>query len=193
VTNWSAVSYPDFADWRAQNSELECIAVYTNQSLTLINGNEATHIMGEAVSADLFPLLGVQPFIGRLFTNAEDEPGNRVAILSYGLWQRRFGGDRQIVGRNIMLDGRSYQVIGIMPEQFQYPVQSMPVELWTTVATLRESADGAQPMTEQRGNDFLFCIARLKPGTSLPKPRPEWTRLVRRFDNGFPIPTHTLA
>src|SRR5437868_2784125 len=169
VTDWSAVSYPDFRDWRAQNDQFNRIVVYTNRSLTLTDGNEAQHIVGEAVSADLFPLLGVQPLLGRTFLRSDDEPGTHVAILSYALWQRRFGGDRTIVGKSITLDGKSYAVVGVMPAGFNFPLMhdSVAAELWTTVATLRESADGSQPMTEQRGNDFLFCVARLKPGVSL--------------------------
>src|SRR4051794_7624185 len=86
-----AASYPDFADWRAQNRVFERIAVYTNESLTLTSGQEAVQLQGEAVSADLFALLGVQPFLGRAFAEKEDEPGTRVVLLSYDLWQRQFG------------------------------------------------------------------------------------------------------
>ena len=93
-----SISYPDFVDCRAQNSVFERVAVYTNQSVkTLTDGRDATHVQGEAVSADLFPLLGVQPILGRTFLPNEDEPGNRVVILSHALWQRQFDGDE--IGR----------------------------------------------------------------------------------------------
>jgi putative ABC transport system permease protein len=169
VTDWSAVSYPDFRDWRAQNDQFEHMAVYTNRSLTLTDGSKAEHIVGEAVSADLFALLGVQPWVGRAFLRSEDEPGNHVAILSYGLWQGRFGSDPRIVGKSITLDGKNYSVVGVMPAGFNFPLMhdSTAVELWTTVAALRETVDGSQPMTEQRGNDFMYCIARLKLAASL--------------------------
>jgi putative ABC transport system permease protein len=163
----SAVSYPDFADWRSQNRVFDDIAVYANESLTLTNGQEAVQVQGQAVSANLFTVLGVQPFLGRSFTRQEDEPGSRVVVLSHDLWQRRFGGDPNILGKPITLDREQFQVVGVMPPGFSYPVRSTPVELWTTVAILRESRAGGQPMTEQRGNDFLGCIARLKAGTSL--------------------------
>src|SRR5438067_1942129 len=90
----SAASYPDFVDWRAQNHVFDRMAVYTNESLTLTNSQEAVQIQGQAVSADLFTLLGVQPVLGRAFLQKEDEPGTRVVILSYDVWQRRFAGDR---------------------------------------------------------------------------------------------------
>src|SRR5437773_9916471 len=103
-TDINSISYLDYVDWRDQNKVFERVAVYTNQSVsTLTDGNEATHVQGEAVSADLFTLLGVQPILGRTFLPVEDEPGHHVVILSHALWQRQFGGDRAIVGRNVML------------------------------------------------------------------------------------------
>src|SRR5689334_271219 len=168
-SDWHSVSYPDFRDWRAQNDKLERIAVYNNQSLTLTDGGQALHIVGEAVSADLFPLLGIHPMLGRNFVASEDEPGSRVAILSHALWDRQFGSDPSIVGKSITLDGRQYTVVGVMPDGFNFPLlrDNVAAELWTTVATLCETPDGSKPMTEQRGNDFLSCVARLKRGASL--------------------------
>src|SRR5438094_527366 len=164
----NSISYPDFVDWRAQHSVFERVAVYTNQSVkTLTDGEEATHVQGEAVSADLFPLLGVQPILGRTFLPNEDEPGNRVVILSYALWQRQFGGDLKIIGRSLTLGGQKFQVVGVMPPRFSFPITAFAPELWTTMSMLRESSDGSPPMTEQRGNDFLQCIARLKPNVSI--------------------------
>ena len=163
----SAASYPDFVDWRAQNRVFEQMAVYTNESLTLTDGNEAVQLQGQAVSADLFTLLGVQPMLGRAFSPKEDEPGSHVVVLSNEFWRSRFGADPGILGKSLMLDREQYVVVGVMPPGFSFPVRKTPVELWTTVAILRESRDGGQPMTEQRGNDFLNCIARLKPGISL--------------------------
>src|SRR5207253_674360 len=95
---------------------------YTNQSVsTLTDGNEATHVQGESVSADLFSLLGVQPILGRTFLPKEDEPGNHVVVLSYGLWQRQFGADRGIIGKTVVLDGKPFEVIGVMPPRFTFP------------------------------------------------------------------------
>jgi putative ABC transport system permease protein len=167
VTDWSAVSYPDFADWRAQNQVFQDVTVFGSNTVTLTDGKEATHVQGEAVSAQTFSMLGAQPLLGRTFLPKDDEPGNHVAIFSYGLWQRRFSGDPGVVGRTITLDGRAYEVVGIMPAQFAFPLQRVPVELWTTMAPLHETIDGSAPMTAQRGNDFLDCIARLKSGTPL--------------------------
>src|ERR1700736_2334472 len=167
-TDIESISYLDYVDWRAQTRVFERVGVYTNQSVsTLTDGNEATHVQGEAVSADLFPLLGVQPFLGRMFLPNEDEPGNHVVMLSHGLWQRRFGADRGIIGKNVTLDGQPFQVIGVMPPRFAFPISAISPELWIPMSMLRESKDGSQPMTEQRDNDFFQCIARLKPGVSI--------------------------
>jgi len=161
-------SYPDFADWRLQKRVFEQMGIYTNNSLTsLTDGGEATHVQGEAVSANLFSLLRVQPILGRGFLSKEDEPGNRVVILSYALWQGRFGGDPGIIGKSLTFNGEKFAVVGVMPERFEFPIGKFSPEVWTTMSMLRESKDGARPMTEQRGNDFLKCVARLKPGVSL--------------------------
>jgi putative ABC transport system permease protein len=167
-TQVESISYLDYVDWRAQKQVFEQVAVYTNQGVsTLTDGTEATHVQGEAVSADLFALLGIQPILGRAFLPREDEPGNHVVILSHGLWQRRFGADRSVIGKAVTLNGQPFQVIGVMPPRFAFPISSVPPELWTSMSILRESKDGSQPMTEQRDNDFFRCIARLKPNVSI--------------------------
>src|ERR1700730_9933639 len=117
----SASCYPDFTDWRAQNHVFEDIAVYTTESLTLTNGQEAVQLQGQAVSAGLFTLLGVQPTLGRTFSPKEDEPGSRVVILSNEVWKQRFGGDRDILGKPITLDHEQFVVIGVMPPGFAFP------------------------------------------------------------------------
>jgi len=186
--DWHSVSYPDFRDWRAQNDKLERIAVYNNQSLTLTDEGKALHIVGEAVSADLFPLLGVHPMLGRNFVPSEDEPGSRVVILSHALWNRQFGGDPSIVGKSVTLDRKQYRVVGVMPDGFNFPLlrDNVGAELWTTVATLRETPDGSQPMTEQRGNDFLSCVARLKPGVSLEQAQAEMDVISAALRRQYP-------
>jgi len=134
-----SISYLDYVDWRDQSKVFERVAVYTNQSVsTLTEGNQATHVQGESVSADLFPLLGIQPILGRTFLPKEDEPGNYVVILSYELWQRQFGGDRGIIGKNISLDAKQWQVIGVMPPRFTYPLRfSNPPEVWISMSIPR--------------------------------------------------------
>jgi putative ABC transport system permease protein len=188
-TEIDSISYLDYVDWRDQSKAFERIAVYTNQSVsTLTDSNEATHVQGESVSADLFPLLGVQPILGRTFLPNEDEPGNHVVILSNELWQRRFGADRGIIGRNVTLDGQQFQVIGVMPPRFTYPLRfSSPPELWIPMSILRQRPkDGSTPMTEQRDNDFFQCIARLKPGVSIQQAQANIDTIVADWRRQYP-------
>jgi predicted permease len=183
----NSVSYLDYVDWRAQNHVFESVAIYTNQSVsTLTDRNEATHVQGEAVSADLFPLLGVQPVLGRTFLPKEDEPGNRVVILSQGLWQRQFGGNPNIIGQWITLNGEKFQMIGVMPPRFAFPIEAASPELWTTLSMLRESKDGGTPMTGQRDTDFFHCIARLKPNVSLDQAQANISAITDAWHQEYP-------
>jgi putative ABC transport system permease protein len=188
-TEIQSISYLDYVDFRDQTQVFDRVAVYTNQAVsTLTDGNEATHVQGESVSANLFTLLGIQPILGRTFLPNEDEPGNRVVILSHGLWQRQFGGDRGIVGKNVVLDGEQFQVIGVMPPRFSYPIRfSNPPELWITMSKLRQTPkDGSQPMTEQRDNDFFQCVARLKPNVSIQQGQANIDTIVANWHQQYP-------
>src|SRR5437763_7948151 len=188
-TEINSISYLDYVDWRDQNKVFEHVAVYTNQSVsTLTDGNEALHVQGESVSADLFPLLGVQPALGRVFLPKEDEPGNHVVILSHELWQRRFGADPNILGRTLTLDGHGFQVVGVMPPRFTYPLRfSNPPELWITMSNLRQTPpDGSRPMTEQRDNDFFSCVARLKPNVSIQQAQANINTITANWRRQYP-------
>jgi putative ABC transport system permease protein len=187
-TEIDSISYLDYVDWRDQTQVFERVALYTNQSVsTLTDGNEATHVQGESASADLFTLLGVQPILGRAFLPVEDEPGHRVVILSYALWQRQFGGDRAIIGRNVLLNGQQFEVVGVMPERFTFPITSNSPELWIPMSLLRTTpADGSQPMTEQRDNDFFFCIARLRPGVSIQQAQANIDTITANWRRQYP-------
>src|SRR5213080_1591968 len=188
-TEIESISYLDYVDWRDQNKVFEHVAVYTNQSVsTLTDGNEATHVQGESVSADLFSLLGVQPILGRTFLPKEDEPGNHVVVLSYGLWQRQFGADRGIIGKTVVLDGKPFEVIGVMPPRFTFPLRfSNPPELWITMSNLRQTPpDGSRPMTEQRDNDFFSCIARLKANVSIQQAQANIDTITANWRRQYP-------
>jgi len=188
-TEIESISYLDYVGWRDQNKVFEHVAVCTNQSVgTLTDGNQATHVQGESVSANLFTLLGIQPILGRTFLPKEDEPGNHVAVLSYGLWQRQFGADRGIIGKTVVLDGKPFEVIGVMPPRFTFPLRfSNAPELWITMSNLRQTPpDGSQPMTEQRDNDFFSCIARLKPNVSMQQAQANIDTIVADWRRQYP-------
>jgi putative ABC transport system permease protein len=112
-------SFPDFTDWRARSRSFEQMALYEEDSFTLASGNateRAERVEGASVTASLFPLLGVEAARGRHFLEDEDKPGAApAAIISHGLWQRRFGGDPGVIGRAVRIDGESVTVVGVMP------------------------------------------------------------------------------
>src|SRR5262249_45512782 len=161
------LSYPDFADLRSQSRTLESAAAYTSGSFTLTEAGEPTHLLATVASADLFAVLKVTPELGRLFTSSEDEKGVRVVLLSDALWRSRFGADPNIQRRQIKLAEKSYWVAGVLPPQFQFPLDSQPADLWTTMSSMQESDDGETPMAQERGSHFLRVIARLKSGVTM--------------------------
>ncbi len=186
-TEINSISYLDYVDCRNDARVFERVAIYTSQSVgTLTNGDQATHVQSESVTPDLFPLLGIQPVLGRNFRPNEDEPGNHVVILSHGLWQRQFGADRAIIGKNITLDGQLFQVVGVMPPRFQFPINSTAPELWITTSLLHESKDGSPPMTAQRDNDFFSCIARLKSGVSIKQAQANVDTITANWRRQYP-------
>lgn len=176
-------SYPNFADWRDQNHVFERLASYHSSDFVLTGRGESTRLEGSVVNADLFPLLGATPILGRTFMAEEDKPGSLVVLLSQQLFQQRFNADPKIVGQPITLDGRSYTVVGVMPQAFQFPVQNDPVELWTTVAN---ESSGKDPVTNERGAHFLRVIGRLKPGVSKEQAQAEMTAISARLEQQYP-------
>ncbi|MCI0490297.1 MAG: ABC transporter permease [Blastocatellia bacterium] len=166
------VSVPDFIDRRNQSRTLEQIAAIDERSFNLIGGDEPERIEGARVSASLFPLLGVSAAEGRVFLAEEDQPGREhVVVISNGLWKRRFGGAASLVGQEINLNGAAHTVVGIMPAGFAFPTPQ--TELWTPIAFTPE-----QMSDDERGNEYLSTIGRIKPGASLTEVRTEMEMLA---------------
>jgi putative ABC transport system permease protein len=154
------VSPPGFVNYRDRGNVFESAAVSTGGSVNMTGQGEPERIQGRQVSAAFFSTLGVAPIIGRDFTPEEDQPGKEfVAILSYGLWQRSFGGDQNVLGRTITLDGRAYSIVGVMPASFNLYEGD---ELWTPLGMPAEYYGPSRLQSE-----FLVMIARLKPGVNL--------------------------
>ena len=168
----------NYIDWRDQNHVFEDMAAIAPQSFNLTGVGEPERIDGRRVSASLFHLLGVEPQLGRAFLREEDKAGaNRVVIMSHGLWQRRFGADRSIIGRAVMLNGESYTVAGVMPPTFQFP--SREDQLWVPIAfTPKEVSD--------RGNHYLEVIARIKRGINLQQAQAEMNTIAARLEQQYP-------
>ncbi|HTQ87500.1 MAG TPA: ABC transporter permease [Candidatus Solibacter sp.] len=180
------LSYPDFEDVRAQSRSLDGAAVYNEETFALTGAGEPLHLRVNVVSAELFHVLGVSPRLGRSFLPEEDKPGTRVVILSDRMWRERFGADAGILGRALSLNGRSYTVVGVLPGGFQFPVDSDPFDLWTTIAVYRVSQDGDEATTESRGSHFLRAIGRLKPGTSLGQANAEIASIAGALAKQYP-------
>jgi len=126
-------SPPDFLDWRAQNRSFTTMGAYTTSDYALSEGGEAEWLHGTMATPGLFEALGVAPLHGRAFGDAEAVKGrDRVAVLSHGLWVRRFGSDAGVVGRTIRLDGEDYRVLGVMPAGFRFPTDG--ADIWTPLA-----------------------------------------------------------
>jgi predicted permease len=176
-----SVAYPNFLDWREQNNAFENIGVFRRQSYNLTGSGEPERLIGWQLSADVFRALKVTPARGRLFTYDEDKPGaNPVVVLSHGLWQRRFGGDPNILEQTMTLDGRSFSVIGVMPPGFQFPRPG--AELWAPVGQVSKD-----PGWENRGNHpGLTGIARLKPGVTVDQAREDMEIVAANLEKQYP-------
>jgi putative ABC transport system permease protein len=179
-----STSYPDFISWRDQNTYFEQIAARTSNSFSLLSGNEPERVNGELVSANYFSLLGVRAVQGRAFLPEEDRTpdAQRVALVGYGLWQRRFGGAPNLVGKTIQLSDGNYTVVGIMPEGFRGI--SDRADLWLPM--MMTSAVRVASDLQIRDQRWLSTVARLKPGVSLRQAQTEMDTLARRLEQTHP-------
>jgi putative ABC transport system permease protein len=180
-----SASYPNFVDWREQNHSFDYVSTYHTSDFILTGRGDSSRLKGAVINADLFPLLGVAPVFGRGFRSEEDQPGEsgRVAVLSQQLFQQRFNSDPNIVGQSMLLDGKNFTIVGVMPYAFQFPIQNDPIELWTTVAVDREGED---PVTNERGAHYMNVIGRLKPGVSKTQAQAEMTAVGARLEQQYP-------
>ncbi|HEX8283349.1 MAG TPA: ABC transporter permease [Pyrinomonadaceae bacterium] len=169
----------NFADWKSQNSVFEDLAVTRQQTFDLTGGGgEPEKLLGLGVGANFFPVLGVEPALGRAFLAEEDRPGAaRVAVLGHGLWKRRFGADPSVVGSELLLDGEKYTVVGVMPEGFQFDTAG--VDLWTPIAFTPEQL-------AERGSHYLSVVARLKDGVTFEQADADVKAITARIAEAYP-------
>jgi putative ABC transport system permease protein len=178
-------SPPDFLDVQRDQQSFVAIAAYLNTSFELSGDGDAVRVDAAKVSAALFPLLGVQPLLGRTFTPEEDQWGVDIAVLSWPVWRARFGGNPAIVGTTIQLDRRPYTVVGVMPASFEFPrrgpvLNNNPASVWVPMAFTGNQR-------QARGNQFTQnVIGRLKPGVSLAQARAELATLAERINANYP-------
>jgi putative ABC transport system permease protein len=179
-----AVSYPNFLDWNSQNSVFEKAATFEVNEVNFAAGAEPEHLGAGLVSSDFFSVLGVNPLQGRTFLPSEcTQGGDRVAVLSFGLWQRWGGQSDEILGQTVSIDGNPYTVIGVMPADFKLGVKfsrlqvNREPELWMPQT--------ASPI-DNRGNHNQFAIARLKNGVTLKQAQAELAILSRQLARQYP-------
>jgi putative ABC transport system permease protein len=169
-------SPPNFIDWRAQAQSFTGMAATAGGTFTLSGSGDAQRLNALFVTPDLFAVLGVNTVVGRTFTSEEGTYGHdKVAILSFRLWQQRFGGDRSVLGRTIKLDGENYVVVGVAPAEFRLYNNDVvvPLAFRSDVGT-------------QRGAHFLLVYARLKPGISLQHANDEMRTIAARLAAAYP-------
>ncbi|HEX7773508.1 MAG TPA: ABC transporter permease, partial [Pyrinomonadaceae bacterium] len=178
------VSYPNFLDWREQNTVFEDVATYFGSSRFALTGaGEPVQLRGSRISHGLFEILRVSPQLGRTFTANEDRPEeDAVVILGHDLWQRSYGGDPNILGKKINLSNRARTVVGVMPRGFRFPDVA---DLWVPLALT--------PKLFTRNDHGLQSVARLKDGVSLPQAQAEMHNIAARIEQQNPITNEGLG
>ena len=170
-------SYPNYRDWRDQNTVYQQLAAYADTGFVLTGAGEPERLPGAQVTANFFDVFGLRPVAGRLFTvENETEGKDRVVVISYGLWQRRFGGAADVLGRTVALNAIPHEIIGVMPPEMRWP---QTAEAWKPLAP-------SQQRREARGAFWLPVVGRLKPGVSLATAQTEMGGISTRLEQAYP-------
>ena len=168
----------NYLDWKSQNRSFEDMAATAPTSFNLTGDGDPERVAAHQVSENFFPLLGVQPLLGRTFLQEEDrEGGNKVVLLSYQLWQTRYGGAADIVNRNIQMNGEKYTIVGVMPAGFQF--LDKEVRVWVPLALDKEEQ-------ANRGGHYLSVVARLKPDVGVAQAQADMSALMANMAHDHP-------
>ena len=168
----------NYFDWREQNRVFEQLAAFRWETVNLTGKDMPEQLVGNRVSGNMFTTLQVKPMLGRVILPEDDKPdGERVVVLSHGLWQRRFGNDPQVIGQSLILNGQSYTVIGVMPPEFEFP-NARPA-LWMPLSLSTEAM-------QNRRSHYLYTRARLKPGVTLEQAQAEMDTIAARLRQQYP-------
>lgn len=167
----------DYFDWKSQNHSFDDLAAYQQSNVNLTGTAEPERVFGARVTANFFDLLEVRPSLGRTFVSGEDQPGHeQVALISYGLWQRRFGAAPNIVGQSVNLDGRPFNIIGVTSADLNFPA---PTDVWTPLAlTPLQKSD--------RAVRNLKVFGRMKQGVTLAQAQAEISTISRQLEQAYP-------
>lgn len=173
------LSPANYRDWKAAATSFSAIGAISNLATNMTGQGEPQRVEASTLTADILPMLGVKPILGRIFTAADDAPqAPGTILLSHAAWQRYFGADPLVVGRSVRLEDGHYTVIGVMPPTFQFP--SRRAQLWVPMR-LNPAIDFAD-----RNNNYLHVLAKLKPGIPLEQAREEMQNIARRLELAFP-------
>jgi putative ABC transport system permease protein len=183
-TDQNVINLGNFSDWKDQNHVFSDMAVFFDTSRNLTSDGEPEEITGQLATTNLFSVLETNPILGRTFSDDDGREGQpRVIILSYGLWQRRFGGDRQIVGRQILVNEQPATIIGVMPDSFSWHIRRnsrarKPADIWIPFQISNE-------LRERHGR-FASAVARLKPGVTMDQAQQEMQTIGARLEQQYP-------
>src|SRR5580704_17362130 len=178
-----SISYPNFLDWQRDNRTFSSMAVARRYAFSLTGKGEAEQVNAEFVTADFFPLLGVNPILGRTFTQSEELPGaGPVALISEGLWRRKFDAAKDVLGKSITLDGKDYTIIGVVPARFHLLTPSFheqdvyaPMRQWNNNLLMKRGAGLG-----------IHGFGRLKPGVTIAQARADMDEVTRNLAAAFP-------
>lgn len=180
----SSISYPNFEDWRRRNSTFAAMAAYRSDDFSITGSGETERVRAGMVSANLFEILGVNPVRGRFFTADEDRLGTApVAVISAGLWQRKFGSTPDIIGKNVTMNGDSYTVIGIVPSNFHLEASNF-ARIKEVYVPIGQNKD---PIFHDRSvHPGMRAIGRLKPGVTVGAAQADMDQVARNLASEYP-------
>ncbi|HTL95816.1 MAG TPA: ABC transporter permease [Gemmatimonadaceae bacterium] len=173
-------SYPNFEDWQKQNTTFEDMAFASAFTVNATAGEELDRLTAGRVSANLFSLMGVRPLLGRTFSRDEERRGERVVVVSQGLWQRWFGSSREIAGRTLEVDGARMAIVGVMPSTFEFPAKN--VDLWEPLTVF----PSWNALEFARNTPSGFVVGRLRPGVSVARAQADMDVIAAHLASAHP-------
>jgi putative ABC transport system permease protein len=175
----SSVTYPNFLDWQKQQTSFTHLAAARTQTFSLTGGAEPIFVNGAMISPEAFPLLKLPPLLGRVFTEQDNRPdAPRTVALSYAFWQSRFGGERDVIGRTMLLDNQAYTIIGVMPPHFKF----WGTEIWVPYGLFGNE----EYATNRRFFSNTGAVGRLKPDVTITQARAELSVIAARLAEQYP-------
>jgi predicted permease len=196
---YSVTSYPDYVDIRDENDVFTGLAAHSMMSARLTREGRSELVLGEIVTGNYFQVLGIEPALGRWFLPEEDEtPGTHpVAVVSHGFWERRFGSDPSIIGKDIKVNGLAYTIVGVAPPTFTGTVPGFAPEVWVPIMMTEkvspmgmrdvEDSPTGDTILERRGDRWLFVKGRLKDGVTLEQAKAQLATIMKRLEQEYPV------